>query len=134
MKFLTRIFVALLLVVGIIFGSFHSDAHAASPLPINIKIDVNDIKPIANRIKFERKYTVLVANKTGKTLERVRAYNQTSNWPIGDIEPNAIVGQQFDGAPGTNAFSFASNYRVEPGKNIQLSATFPMIGRRKIGI
>ncbi|MEH1893557.1 MAG: tetratricopeptide repeat protein [Nostoc sp.] len=85
-------------------------------------------------IRFDRKYTVLVANKTGKTLQRVGAYNDSSNWPLGDIDPNTAAGQQFDGIPITNSFSFASNYRIEPGKNVQLAATFPTIGRRKIGL
>ncbi|MEH2253841.1 hypothetical protein [Nostoc sp.] len=136
MKSLTRIFVALLLAVSITFGSFHSNAHAASPLPIpSISIDGNTtFDQIVNGIRFDRKYTVLVANKTGKTLERAGAYNDSSNWPLGDVEPNSAVGQQFDGIPITNSFSFASNYRVEPGKNLQLAATFPTIGRRKIGL
>ncbi|MEH2463564.1 hypothetical protein [Nostoc sp.] len=135
MKSLTRIFVALLLVVGITFGGFHSNAHAASPLPVNVNIDANKtFDQIVNGIRFDRKYTVLVANKTGKTLQRVGAYNDSSNWPLGDIDPNTATGQQFDGIPITNSFSFASNYRVEPGKNVQLAATFPTIGRRKIGL
>ncbi|MEH2420045.1 MAG: hypothetical protein V7K48_03610 [Nostoc sp.] len=136
MKSLTRIFVAFLLAVGITFGGFHSNAHAAVPLPIpNVNVDVNTtFDQIVNGVRFDRKYTVLVANKTGKTLQRVGAYNDSSNWPLGDIEPNTAVGQQFDGIPTTNSFSFASNYRVEPGKNVQLVATFPTIGRRKIGL
>jgi hypothetical protein len=139
MKSLTRIFVALLLAVGITFGSFHSNAHAAPPLPvpsISINPDTTFDK-IVSPIRFERKYTVIVANKTGKTLERVGAYNDykdSSNWPLGDIAPNTAVGQQFDGNPYNGSFSFASNYRVEPGKNIQLAATYPIIGSRKIAL
>lgn len=134
MKSLTRIFVALLLVVGITFGGLHSDAHAAGS-PVSVSIDANKtFDQIVNGIRFDRKYSVLVANKTGKTLERVGAYNDSSNWPLGDIEPNTAVAQQFDGIPITNSFSFASNYRTEPGKNVQLVATFPTIGKRKIGL
>jgi hypothetical protein len=134
MKSLTRVFVALLLAVGITFGGFHSNAHAAAS-PVSVSIDANKtFDQIVNGIRFDRKYTVLVANKTGKTLQRVGAYNDSSNWPVGDIEPNTAVAQQFDGIPITNSFSFASNYSVEPGKNVQLAASFPTIGRRKIGL
>ncbi|QIR41286.1 hypothetical protein HCG51_07165 [Tolypothrix sp. PCC 7910] len=102
-------------------------------MPVNVNIDANKtVDQIVNLIKFDRKYTVLVANKTGNTLERVGAYNDSSNWPIGDIPPNSVYGQEFDGIPTTNSFSFASNYRIQPGKNVQLAASFPVIGRRKI--
>ncbi|MEH2322359.1 MAG: hypothetical protein V7K32_01895 [Nostoc sp.] len=137
MKSLTKIFVALLLTVGITFGGFNSNAHAqSSPLAIpNISVDVNTtFDKIVNGVRFDRKYTVVVANKTGKTLERVGVYNDSSNWPLGDIDANTAVGQQFDGIPRTNSFSFASNYRVQPGKNVQLVAKFPVIGTRKVGL
>ncbi|MEH2246047.1 hypothetical protein [Nostoc sp.] len=139
MKSLTRIFVALLLAVSITFGSFHSNAHAASasPLPIpSIRINGNTtFDEIAKNIRFDRKYTILVANKTGRTLQRAGVYNDSfTTWPLGDVESNSAVGQQFDGHPITNNFSFASNYRVEPGKNLQLTANFPTIGRRRIGL
>ncbi|MEH2322361.1 MAG: hypothetical protein V7K32_01905 [Nostoc sp.] len=134
MKSLTRIFVALLLVVGITFGGFHSNAHAQSS-PVSVNIDANKtFDEIVNGIRFDRKFSVLVANKTGKPLERVGAYNDLSNWPLGDIKPNTAVLQQFDGEPYSKSFSFASNYRVEPDKNIQLVAKFPVIGSRKIGL
>ncbi|MEH2139027.1 MAG: hypothetical protein V7K42_20565 [Nostoc sp.] len=99
------------MVVGITFGGFHSNAHGAIPLPIpSITIDAGKtFDQIVDGIRFDRKYTVLVANKTGKTLERVGAYNDSSNWPLGDIQANSAVGQQFDGIPITNSFSFASN-------------------------
>lgn len=125
---------ALLLAVGITFGGFHSNAYAAGS-PVSVSIDANKtFDQIVNGIRFDRKYTVLVANKTGQTLQRVGAYNDSSNWPLGDIEPNTAVAQQFDGIPITNSFSFASNYKVQDGKNVQLAATFPTIGRRKIGL
>lgn len=134
MKLLLRVCLTLLLAVTITFGGFHSNASAAFPIP-SISINANTTyQQIVDSIKFNRKYTVLVANKTGKVLERVGAYNQSSNWPLGDVEPNKAVGQQFDGIPATNSFSIASNYRIEPGKNVQLVATFPTIGRRKIGL
>ncbi|MEH2166814.1 MAG: hypothetical protein V7K41_09115 [Nostoc sp.] len=133
MKSLTRIFVALLLAVGITFGGFHSNAHAQSA--ISVGIDGNKtFDQMVNGIRFDRKYTVLVANKTGNTLKRVGAYNDSSKWPLGDIEANSAVGQQFDGNPITNSFSIASNYRIQSDKNVQLVAIYPTIGSRKVGL
>ncbi|MEH2460482.1 hypothetical protein [Nostoc sp.] len=132
MKLITRVCLALLLAITITFSNLHSNAHAA-PLPISI--DVNQtVDQILNNISFKTKFNILVINKTGGTLRRVGAYNDSGNWPVGDIESNTALPVEFEGNSITNSFSIASNYKINNGKYSQFVATWPTIGSRKIGL
>jgi hypothetical protein len=133
MKFIAKVFLALLLAITISFGGLSSHAQAA-PLPA-VSIDANKtIDQILGNISFKTKYNILVINKTGETLQRAGAYNDSSNWPVGDVEANTAQPVEFEGNSVTNSFSFAANYRTTAGKNFQFVASWPTIGSRKIGL
>lgn len=100
-----------------------------------VKIDVNKtIDQILNMMSFKTKFNIVVVNKTENNLTRVGAYNDSANWPVGDIEANSALQQEFEGNSMTNSFSFAANYELKDGKFFQLVATWPTIGYRKIGL
>uniref|UniRef100_A0A1D9G2J7 Uncharacterized protein n=1 Tax=Moorena producens (strain JHB) TaxID=1454205 RepID=A0A1D9G2J7_MOOP1 len=87
-----------------------------------------------NSISFKTKFNILIINKTGGMLKRVGTYNDSANWPIGDVQSDSVYQQEFDGNSITNSFSFAANYETEGGKYFQFVATWPTIGSRKIGL
>jgi len=133
MKLIAKVCLTLLLAITISFGGLHSHVHAA-PLPA-VSIDVNKtIDQILGNISFKTKFNVLVINKTDDPLQRVGAYNDSGNWPVGDIEPNTAQPVEFEGNSVTNSFSFGSNYRTAAGRNFQFVASWPTIGSRKIGL
>lgn len=100
-----------------------------------ISIDVNKtVDQILGNISFKTKFNIVVINKTGGTLRRVGAYNDSGNWPVGDIEVNNAQLEEFQGNSITNSFSFASNYKTADGQYFQFVATWPTIGSRKIGL
>jgi hypothetical protein len=102
---------------------------------MDIKIDVNQaLDQIIGSISFKTKFNILVVNKTGAVLKRVGAYNDSANWPVGDIDVNSAQLEEFEGNSITNSFSFAANYQTADGKYFQLVATWPTIGSRKIGL
>ncbi|MBN3910362.1 MAG: hypothetical protein HWQ35_28615 [Nostoc sp. NMS1] len=136
MKSLTRIFVALLLAVGITFGGFQGHAKAA-PLPINVSIDADKtIEQIIGLISTSQDFSLVIANQTPHTLRRVGAYNKLSNWPVGDVDSLKAVGQDWkENDNGRGYFTFASNYAIgDTGRNVQFGASWPPIGRRKINL
>ncbi|WP_414545936.1 hypothetical protein [Nostoc sp. CCY0012] len=97
-----------------------------------IKIDVNQtVDQLIHLVTYDKKYVIEVANKTNYTLQRVGAYNDSENWPLSDIAQRELAVGQFD----CNSFSFAVNYQIEGGSGfIQLAASWPIIGRRKIDV
>jgi hypothetical protein len=134
MKSLTRIFVALLLAVGITFGGFQGHAKAAT-LPINVSIDANQtIEQIIGLISTSQDFSLVIANQTPHTLRRVGSYNKLSNWPVGDVDSLKAVGQDWK-ENGAGYFTFASNYAIgDTGRNVQFGASWPPVGRRKINL
>jgi len=85
-------------------------------------------------MSFKTKFNIVVINKTGDTLRRVGAHNDSGNWPVGDIEVDSAQLDDFQGNSITNSFSFGSNYKTADGKYFQFVATWPTIGSRKIGL
>ncbi|MFK0733726.1 MAG: hypothetical protein ACFKPT_26825 [Gloeotrichia echinulata GP01] len=102
----------------------------------NIATDANTpVDKIVDQVKYSQKFVIQIVNNTPYTLSREGAYNNSSNWPIGDIGPSRVVGQQFSGNSFTDSFSFASNYKIgDTGKFVQFSASWPFVGSRKINI
>ncbi|VXD14953.1 conserved hypothetical protein [Planktothrix serta PCC 8927] len=102
------------------------------PVTTAIKIDVNQtIDQIKGLVTYDKKYVIEVINKTQYTLERIGAYNDSENWPLGDIQPSELGVAQFD----CNSFSFAVNYKLKGGWGcIQFAASWPLVGKRKIAI
>jgi hypothetical protein len=102
---------------------------------IPISIDVNQtIDQILGNMSFQTKFNIVVINKTGGTLRRVGAHNDSGNWPVGDIQVDNAQLDDFQGNSITNSFSFGSNYQTADGKYFQFVATWPTIGSRKIGL
>jgi hypothetical protein len=134
MKSLTKVFVALLLAVTIAFGGFQSNAKAAT-IPIQVSIDVNQtIDQIIGLITSTQDFTLVVANQTPETLRRVGAYNNLSNWPLGDIPSLKAIGQDWK-ENGAGYFTFASNYAIgNTGKYFQFGASWPPVVSRKINV
>ena len=137
MKSLTRVFAAFLLAITIAFGGFSGNAHAQSPVGanINVSIDVNTtIEQILGLITSKQDFQMLIANQTGSPLTRVGAYNQLSNWVLGDVPP--LTAQYRDWKEnGAGYFTFATNYAVgDTGRFFQFAASWPPIGRRKINL
>jgi hypothetical protein len=112
-----------------------SQTSQSSLIAGNISIDVNQtIDQIVDKIRFKTKFNILVVNKTGDTLTRAGSYNDSANWPIGDIEGDNAQLHEFEGSAVNNSFSFAGNYKTKDGKYFQFVATWPTIGSRKIGL
>ncbi|WP_242049300.1 hypothetical protein [Aulosira sp. FACHB-615] len=153
MKSLAKIFVAFLVAVTIAFGGFYDHANAASypyyddyelsenielnrktPIPISVSIDANQtIDQIINLVHYSQKFVIEVANQTKYPLIRVGTYNDSSNWPVGDVSDLHLVGEQFSGTSVGGSFSFAANYAIgDTGKYVQFAASWPYIGSRKI--
>lgn len=130
MKFIAKVCLALLLAITISFGGLSSPALAASSVGINAN---QSIDQILSNISFRERFNIVVINKTGEPLRRVGAYVNQGNWPLGDIEPNTATAERVDAGPNSY-FSFAANYGTSDGKNFQFGASFPPIGRRKIGL
>ncbi len=135
MKSLTKVFVALVLAVTIAFGGFSGNAHAQSPVGVNVAIDVNTtIDQILGLITSTQKFQMVIANQTGSPLTRVGAYNQLSNWVIGDVPPLTATYRDWTES-GAGYFTFASNYQVgSTGRFFQFGASWPPVGRRKINL
>jgi hypothetical protein len=144
MKSLTKVFVALLLAVTICFGGFNSHANS-SPISYvdNNKVSSSDLQPqiLPNQtieipimtIKYKR--IVEIANKTQCILKRVGVYNNSLEWPLGDIDSLRLVGEKFN----SDTFSFASNYQIDCGigkekRNLQFSISLGTEGNKKINI
>ena len=104
----------------------------AAPVAAAISIGANKtIDQIIELVTYDKKYVIEIANKTFYTLRCIGSYNDSENWPLGDIPPNELAVGQFD----CNSFSFASNYQIEGGSGfIQFSASWPLIGYRKINV
>jgi len=145
MKSLTKVFVALLLAVTICFGSFNSYANSSpissvehnqvsSPSDVHPEVHPNETIEIP---VMTLTYTgvVEIANKTRCVLKRVGVYNNSLNWPLGDVSPLRAVGQKFN----NDTFSFASNYQIDCGRdqekrNVQFSSALTIEGNKKINI
>jgi hypothetical protein len=151
MKSLTKVFVALLLAITICFGGFNSYANSSpissvddnqviSPSDVHPEVHPNEIIQPNETIEIPvmtLTYTgvVGIANKTRCILKRVGVYNNSLNWPLGDVSPLRAVGQQFN----NDTFSFASNYQIDCGigkekRNVQLSSALTIEGSKKINI
>ncbi|TAG92909.1 MAG: hypothetical protein EAZ19_17300 [Oscillatoriales cyanobacterium] len=135
MKYLAKVFVALLLAVTLALGGVQGRANAG-PIPIpDISIDVNKtIDQIIGLISTSQDFALMIANQTPETLQRVGSYNYTSNWPLGDIDPLTASGQEWK-ENGLGYFSFASNYAIgNTGRNFQFGASWPPVVSRKINV
>ena len=135
MKSLAKVFVAFLLAITIAFGGFSGNAHAQFGANTNVPIDPNKtIDQILGLITTTQKFQIVIANQTGETLSRVGAYNDLSNWPLGDVP--ALTAQYRDWTEsGAGYFNFAANYAVgNTGRFFQFGTSWPVIGRRKINL
>ncbi len=135
MKSATRVFAAFLLAITIAFGGFSGNAHAQSPVGVNIGIDVNQtIDQVLKLVTSTQKFQMVIINKTGNTLTRAGAYNSLGNWVLGDV-PSLNAQYRDWTESGAGYFTFASNYAVgNTGKYFQLGASWPPVGRRKINL
>ncbi|MFM6495447.1 MAG: hypothetical protein ACKPJH_25855 [Dolichospermum sp.] len=135
MKSVTRVFAAFLLAITIAFGGFSGNAHAQSPVGVNVNIDVNQtIDQVLKLVTSTQEFQMVIINKTGNTLTRAGAYNSLGNWVLGDVP--SLKAQYRDWTEsGAGYFTFASNYAVgNTGKYFQLGASWPPVGRRKINL
>jgi len=136
-KSASKAFFAFLLAVTLVFAGFQSHANAQSVgANFDIAIDANKtVDQIIGLVTYSQKYVIQVANKTDQTLTRVGAYNDSSNWPVGDVGAFRTAGQQFSGNSVSGSFSFGANYAIgDTGKFVQFAASWPYIGSRKIEI
>jgi hypothetical protein len=135
MKSLAKVFVSFLLAITIAFGGFSDNAHAQVGANINVSIDPNmTIDQILGSITTTQKFQIVVANQTGQTLSRVGAYNDSSNWVLGDVPPSTAQYRDWTES-GAGYFAFAANYAVgDTGRYFQFGASWPPIGRRKINL
>ncbi|MFM6842407.1 MAG: hypothetical protein ACKPKS_01190, partial [Dolichospermum sp.] len=135
MKSVTRVFAAFLLAITIAFGGFSGNAHAQSPVGVNVNIDVNQtIDQVLKLVTSTQEFQMVIINKTGNTLTRAGAYNSLGNWVLGDVP--SLKAQYRDWTEsGAGYFTFASNYAVgNTGKYFQFGASWPPVGRRKINL
>ena len=138
MKSLAKVFVSFLLAITIAFGGFSGNAHAQLPWAganVNVAIDVNKtVDQILGLVTSTQQFQMVVINKTGTTLTRAGAYNNTGNWVLGDVP--SLTAQYRDWTEsGSGYFTFASNYAVgNTGKFFQFAASWPPVGKRKINL
>lgn len=145
MKSLTKVFVALLLAVTICFGGFNSHANSSpiSSVDNNKVSSSSDLQPEIRPNEtveipiMTLTYTriVEIANKTRCVLRPVGVYNNSLEWPLGDIDSLRLVGERFN----SDTFSFASNYQIDCGigkekRNLQFSTSLGTEGNKKINI
>jgi hypothetical protein len=143
MKFLTKIFIVLLLSATIAFGSFNNYANSSPiisldhsqsiPSDLQPQILPNQIIEIPMTITYKR--MVEIANKTRCILKPMGAYNKSLEWPLGDIDSLRLVAERFN----SDSFSFASNYQIDCGigkekRNLQFSTSLDTEGNKKINI
>jgi hypothetical protein len=135
MKSLAKVFVSFLLAISIAFGGFSDNAHAQFGANTNVPIDPNKtIDQILGLITTTQQFQIVVANQTGETLSRVGAYNDLSNWTLGDVPASTAQYRDWRES-GAGYFSFAANYAVgNTGKYFQFGVAYPPIGRRKINL
>ncbi|MFM6247393.1 MAG: hypothetical protein ACKPFD_21785, partial [Dolichospermum sp.] len=130
MKSVTRVFAAFLLAITIAFGGFSGNAHAQSPVGVNVSIDVNQtIDQVLKLVTSTQEFQMVIINKTGNTLTRAGSYNRLGNWVLGDV-PSLNAQYRDWTESGAGYFTFASNYAVgNTGKYFQLGASWPPVGR-----
>ncbi|MEN9502540.1 MAG: hypothetical protein RI964_1825 [Pseudomonadota bacterium] len=102
----------------------------------DIAIDANKtVDQILELGTYSGKCVIQVANKTGHTLVRVGAHNDSSTWPVGNIGALRTAGSQLSGNEFHDSLSFAANYAIEgTGKHVQFAVSWPPIGSRKIEV
>ncbi len=143
MKSLTKVATSLFLTVTIAFGSFNTHANSS---PINSidqsqdsssglqpQILPNQAIELPMTITYNR--IVEIANKTKCILKPIGAYNNSLEWPLGDIGSLRLVAERFN----SDRFSFASNYQIDCGigkekRNLQFSTSLDAQGNKKINI
>lgn len=144
MKSLTKVFVALLLAVTICFGGFNTDANSSPISSVDYnQVSSSDLQPqiLPNQtieipmMTITYKSIVEIANKTQCILRRVGVYNDSLEWPLGDIDSLQLVGERFN----SDIFSFGSNYQIDCGigkekRNVQFSTSLATEGNKKINI
>jgi hypothetical protein len=145
MKSLTKVFIALLLAVTICLGGFngHANSSPISSVDNNKVSSSSDLKPEIRPNQtveipiMTLTYTRIfeIANKTRCVLRPVGVYNNSLNWPLGDVSPLRLVGQKFN----DDTFSFTSNYQIDCGinrekRNVQFSSSLGIEGNKKINI
>lgn len=76
-------------------------------------------------------YLLVVQNKTKFTLHRIDSYNNSDNWPFGDIPPEKTIAVQLT----RKSFSFSAKYEIrEMDLQVIMAASSPVIGGDKIGL
>jgi hypothetical protein len=144
MKSLTKVFVALLLAVTICFGGFNTHANSSPISSVDHnQVSSSDLQPqiLPNQtieipiMTITYKRIVEIANKTQCILRPVGVYNNSLEWPLGDIDSLQLVGERFN----SDTFSFASNYQIDCGIgkekiNLQFSTSLDTEGNKKINI
>lgn len=110
---------------------------SASAVGVDVSIDVNQtIDQILDLFKFEGDRYVVVINKTDDMLERVGSYNDSSNWPAGDVNAMTANKTFIEGTQPGNTHSFAANYKVTDTNDtyFQYASSWPLVGERKINL
>lgn len=90
---------------------------------------LGDIQKGISELLSRNDFTFIIRNNTDYKLKRTGAYNDSSNWPFEDIEPNTIDIKLMR----AKSFSFAGKYAL-PHREIVIAAAYPLIGSRKIAM
>ncbi|MBD2454703.1 hypothetical protein H6G80_11485 [Nostoc sp. FACHB-87] len=146
MESLIKTFLTFLLAISIAFSGFHVHANAAlksialDQAQVSLSSDLHPaIQPNetleipVNTLTY--KTALEIANKTKCFLKRVGVYNNSLDWPLGDVIPLQLVGQKSN----EDTFSFAANYQIDCGlnaekRNVQFSALSGSDGQKKSNI
>jgi hypothetical protein len=122
--------------VSTVFGSgLINTLHVYAQSVFEVKIDVNQtVEQILSLISSNEEYQIVVANKTGHTLNLVGTFNWSSSWPVKEVDPSKAQYKDWT-ENGLGTFSFASNYEVgNTGKYFQFAASWPLARKRKINL
>ena len=107
--------------IGSIIGQFTQSAGEA--LDVLFKIIVSSGE--------RNSYLLVVQNKTKFTLHRIESYNNSDNWPFGDIPPEKTIAVQLT----RKSFSFSAKYEIrEMNLQVIMAASSPVVGGDKIGL
>ncbi|GGA27959.1 hypothetical protein CYANOKiyG1_44180 [Okeania sp. KiyG1] len=101
---------AVLLAITISLAAIPTQS-ASAEVGVDVSIDVNQtIDQILGLFKFEGERYVVVINKTDDLLYRSGAYNDSVNWPAGDVPALTANQTLIQGTQPADTHSFA-NYR-----------------------
>ncbi|RQH47253.1 hypothetical protein D5R40_09040 [Okeania hirsuta] len=138
MKGIGKLIIAMILAIAISMGAFPTNS-AEAKVGGSVSVDVNTtIDQVLDLLGFgdAEGHYVVVVNKTGGTLERVGAYNDSSNWPADDVKARTAKATKIIGQGSYGSHSFAANYEVTETRKdfFQLGSSWPLWGERKINM